>query len=120
MPSFKNKKSSDAKKAKRAALITKILDDSQELTAQLKKHTDLKNTLKNQIEQMQHDEEMINKLRPKSQNDLRSLDMGSKQLEKDQRSLEKTFSKLTTKIDPQSYTKYTMPIIRPNRLLFFI
>ena len=43
---------------------------------------------------------MINKLRPKLQNDLRSLDMGSTQLEKDQRSLEKTFSKLITKIDP--------------------
>ena len=49
---------------------------------------------------MRHDEEMINKLRPKLQNNLRSLDMGSKQLEKDQLSLEKTFSKLTTKIDP--------------------
>ena len=69
---------------------------------------------------MRHDEEMINKLRPKLQNNLRSLDMWSKQLEKDQLSLEKTFSKLTTKIDPpQSYTKYTMPIIRSNRLLPF-
>ena len=55
MPLFKNEKSTDAKKAKRATLITKILDDSQELTAQLKEHTDLKNTMKNQIEQMRHD-----------------------------------------------------------------
>ena len=89
IPLFKNKKSTDAKKAKRAALIAKILDDSQELKAQLKEHTDLKNTLKNQIKQMRHDEEMINKLRPKLRNDLRSLDMGSKQLKKDQQSLEK-------------------------------
>ena len=99
MPLFK-KKNANKKKAKRANLITKILDDNRELTNSLKEHTELRNTLKNQIEQMRHDEDVIQKLKPKLQTDLKILEKGSKQLEKDQKALEKTFDKLTTKVTP--------------------
>ena len=99
MPLFK-KKNVNKKKAKRASLITKILDDNRELTNSLKEHTELRNTLKNQIEQMRHDEDVIQKLKPKLQTDLKILEKGSKQLEKDQKALEKTFDKLTTKVTP--------------------
>ena len=58
MPLFK-RKNLDKEKAKRADLIIKILDDNRELTNSLKVHTELHNTLKNQIEQMRHDEEVI-------------------------------------------------------------
>ena len=99
MPLFK-KKSVNKEKAKRANLITKILDDNRELTNSLKEHTELRNTLKNQIEQMRHDEDIIQKLKPKLQTDLKILEKGSKQLEQDQKALEKTFDKLTTKVTP--------------------
>ena len=99
MPLFK-KKNTNKEKAKRASLITKILDDNRELTNSLKEHTELRNTLKNQIEQMRHDEDVIQKLKPKLQTDLKILEKGSKQLEKDQKALEKTFDKLTTKVTP--------------------
>ena len=99
MPLFK-KKNVNNEKAKRANLITKILDDNRELTNSLKEHTELRHTLKNQIEQMRHDEDIIQKLKPKLQTDLKILEKGSKQLEKDQKALEKTFDKLTTKVTP--------------------
>ena len=99
MPLFK-KKNTDKEKAKRANLIAKILDDNRELTDSLKKHTELRNTLKNQIEQMRHDEDIIQKLKPKLQTDLKILEKGLKQLERDQKALEKTFDKLTTKVTP--------------------
>ena len=99
MPLFK-KKNVNKEKAKRANLITKILDDNRELTNSLKEHTELRNTLKNQIEQMRHDEDIIQKLKPKLQTDLKILEKGSKQLERDQKALEKTFDKLTTKVTP--------------------
>ena len=99
MPLFK-RKNKDKEKTKRANLITKILDDNRELTDSLKEHTELRNTLKNQIEQMRHDEEVIQKLKPKLQSDLKILDRGSKQLERYQKVLEKTFDKLTTKVTP--------------------
>ena len=99
MPLFK-KKSVNKEKAKRANLITKILDDNRKLTNSLKEHTELRNTLKNQIEQMRHDEDIIQKLKPKLQTDLKILEKGSKQLERDQKALEKTFDKLTTKVTP--------------------
>ena len=76
------------------------MDDNRELTNSLKEHTELRNTLKNQIEQMRHDEDIIQKLKPKLQTDLKILEKGSKQLEKDQKTLEKTFDKLTTKVTP--------------------
>ena len=99
MPLFK-KRNADKEKAKRANLIAKILDDNRELTDSLKEHTELRNTLKNQIEQMRHDEDVIQKLKPKLQTDLKILERGSKQLERDQKALEKTFDKLTTKVTP--------------------
>ena len=99
MPLFK-KKNVDKDKAKRANLITKILDDNRQLTDSLKEYTELRNTLRNQIEQMRHDEEVIQKLKPKVQGDLKALDRGSKQLERDQKALEKTFDPLTTKVSP--------------------
>ena len=99
MPLFK-RKNANKEKAKRANLITKILDDNRELTNSLKEHTELQNTLKNQIEQMRHDEDIIQKLKPKLQTDLKILEKGSKQLETDQKALEKTFDKLTTKVTP--------------------
>ena len=99
MPLFK-KKNADKEKAKRANLIAKILDDNRELTDSLKEHTELCNTLRNQIEQMRHDEDVIQKLKPKLQSDLKILERGSKQLERDQKTLEKTFDKLTTKVTP--------------------
>ena len=49
---------------------------------------------------MRHDEDIIQKLKPKLQTDLKILERGSKQLEKDQKALEKTFDKLTTKVTP--------------------
>ena len=49
---------------------------------------------------MRHDEEVIQKLRPKLQSDLKALDRGSKQLKRDQKVLEKTFDILTTKATP--------------------
>ena len=64
MPSFK-KKNTNKEMAKRANLIAKIPDDNRELTDSLKEHTELRNTLKNQIEQMRHDEDVIQKLKPK-------------------------------------------------------
>ena len=70
MPLFK-RKNLDKEKAKRANLLTKILDDNRELTDSLKKHTEPRNTLRNQIEQMRHDEEVIQKLKPKLQGDLK-------------------------------------------------
>ena len=100
MPLFK-KKNTDKEKAKRANLIAKILDDNRELTDSLKEHTELRNTLRNQIEQMRHDEDVIQKLKPKLQTDLKILERGSKQLERDQKALEKTFDKLTTKVTPR-------------------
>ena len=99
MPLFK-RKNINKEKTKRANLITKILDDNRELTNSLKEHTELRNTLKNQIEQMRHDKKVIQKLKPKLQGDLKALDRGSKQLERDQKALEKTFDKLTTKVTP--------------------
>ena len=99
MPLFK-KKNTDKEKAKRPNLIAKILDDNRELTDSLKEHTELCNTLRNQIEQMRHDEDIIQKLKPKLQGDLKILERGSKQLERDQKALEKTFDKLTTKVTP--------------------
>ena len=57
MPLLK-RKNTDKERTKRANLITKILDDNRELTDSLKEHTELRNTLKNQIEQMRHDEEV--------------------------------------------------------------
>ena len=99
MPLFK-KKNVNKEKAKRANLITKILDDNRKLTNSLKEHTELRNTSKNQIEQMRHDEDIIQKLKPKLQTDLKILEKGSKRLEKDQKALEKTFDKLTTKVTP--------------------
>ena len=95
MPLFK-KKNTDKKKKKRANLIAKILDNNPELTDSLKEHTELRNTLKNQIEQMRHDEDVIQRLKPKVQIDLKILERGLKQLERDQ----KTFDKLTTKVTP--------------------
>ena len=41
---------------------------------------------------------MIQKLKPKLQTDLKILERGSKQLERDQKALEKTFDKLATKV----------------------
>ena len=70
------------------------------MTGSLKEHTELRNTLRNQIEQMRHDEEVIQKLKPKLQGNLKALDRGSKQLKRDQKALEKTFDKLTTKVSP--------------------
>ena len=93
MPLFK-RKNLDQEKSKRADLITKILDDNRELTNSLKEHTELRNTLKNQIEQMRHDEEVIQKLKPKLQGNLKALDRGSKQLERDQKALEKLLTNL--------------------------
>ena len=97
MPLFK-KKNTDKEKAKRANLIAKIVDDNRELTDNLKEHTELRNTLRNQIEQMRHDEDVIQKLKPKLQTDLKILERGSKQLERDRKALEKTFEKLATKV----------------------
>ena len=97
MPLFQ-KKNTNKEKAKRANLIAKILDDNRELTDSLKEHTKLRNTLRNQIEQMRHDEDVIQKLKPKLQTDLKILERGSKQLERDQKALEKTFEKLATKV----------------------
>ena len=48
MPLFK-KTNTDKEKTKLANLIAKILDDNRELTDSLKEHTELRNTLKNQI-----------------------------------------------------------------------
>ena len=76
------------------------MDDNRELTDSLKEHTELRNTLRNQIEQMRHDEDVIQKLKPKLQSDLKILERGSKQLERNQKALEKTFDKLTTKVPP--------------------
>ena len=97
MPLFK-KKNTDKEKAKRANLIAKILDDNRELIDSLKEHTELRNTLRNQIEQMRHDEDVIQKLKPKLQTDLKILERGSKQLERNQKALENTFEKLATKV----------------------
>ena len=68
------------------------------MTDSLKEHSELRNTLKNQIEQMRHNEDVIQKLKPKLQTDLKILERGSKQLERDQKALEKTFEKLATKV----------------------
>ena len=54
---------------------------------------------------MRHDEDIIQKLKPKLQTDLKILEKGSKQLERDQKALEKTFDKLTTKVTPPELEK---------------
>ena len=76
------------------------MNDNRELTNSFKEHAELRNTLKNQIEQMRHNEEVIQKLKPKLQGDLKALDRGSKQQERDQKALDKAFDKLTTKVTP--------------------
>ena len=80
--------------------VVELLNDNESLSEKYIERVTLKNNLQNFIDQAHLDEKAIKQTLPHVQANVDALTKETKKLEKDQKRLEETFSKLTERMDP--------------------
>ena len=80
--------------------VVELLNNNESLSEKYKERATPKNNLQNLIDQSHLDKKAIKQTLPHVQANADALTKETKKLEKDQKRLEKAFSKLTQKMDP--------------------